>query len=85
MHMGRPVFSEGLERACSRMPPDLAKELWDYVEALGDSDDYGQPCIWLDMETRRCRYYEYRPKVCREFEVGGRGCQLSRKEQGFDC
>ena len=34
----------------------------------------GQPCIWLDLDTRRCRFYEHRPSICRDFEVGSDAC-----------
>lgn len=35
------------------------------------------PCLWLDLETRRCRNYHDRPTVCREFMPSPDGC-------GFD-
>ena len=38
------------------------------------------PCSWLDISTRRCSHHEHRPQVCRDFEVGGRGCQQWRRE-----
>jgi len=29
------------------------------------------PCFWLDPQTRRCRHYEFRPKICRAEDCGG--------------
>ena len=36
-------------------------------------------CIALDRDTMRCRIYELRPTVCREFEVASNECLTERK------
>lgn len=36
-------------------------------------------CGALDLVTWRCTIYEQRPRVCREFEVAGRGCDIARQ------
>ena len=41
--------------------------------------DRGLPCIWYDMETKRCRHYEYRPDTCRDVVVGGSSCLFWRE------
>jgi hypothetical protein len=33
--------------------------------------------------TRRCRHYEHRPPVCREFRVGSAACHRHRAARGF--
>jgi Fe-S-cluster containining protein len=38
------------------------------------------PCVWLDLETRRCRYYQHRPQICRDFDLGSDGCHRWRKQ-----
>lgn len=38
-----------------------------------------ESCLWLDEATSRCKHYEYRPTLCREFELGGDVC-LSVRE-----
>lgn len=59
-----------------RLPDELKKELEDYIEGYSAVDGaLDGPCIWLDLETRRCKHHKYRPRVCRDFEVGGRGCR----------
>lgn len=35
------------------------------------------PCFWLTSE-KRCMYYEHRPEICRELELGSEGCQSWR-------
>ncbi len=37
------------------------------------------PCAWLDKAEGRCRYYEFRPDICRTFEVGGKWCLQHRQ------
>jgi Fe-S-cluster containining protein len=34
------------------------------------------PCVWLDMKTMRCRWYEHRPQICRDFKSGSEDCQM---------
>lgn len=61
------------------MPDALKWELKDYYDGLiaGTTEDRVKaewPCLWLDMETRRCRHYEHRPTICREFPPGSDSC-----------
>lgn len=53
-----------------------------FLERVMIDDDVPEdaPCVWLDLNTRRCRYYEHRPQICRDFEVGCDGCHRWRKE-----
>jgi Fe-S-cluster containining protein len=46
------------------------------------SDDY--PCCWLDLETKRCRWYEWRPQICRDLDPGSEGCRVWRDEYNVD-
>jgi uncharacterized protein len=45
---------------------------------LATVEAVGRPCEWLDATARRCRYYEFRPDICRSFEVGAKWCSQSR-------
>ena len=86
-HVGHPMFvragffdSEPAgEEAWQNLPEDLKREVSDYLDAL-DGDDLGESCIWLEPDGT-CRHYEHRPRVCREFEVGGESCLSVREEQ----
>jgi Fe-S-cluster containining protein len=70
---------------------------WPYVEGLpaeavavitehreAHEDPAGLPCCWLDLETKRCRWYEHRPTVCRDFEVRSVECQGHRTSRGLE-
>jgi len=81
------VFDEAGEVAWERLRrdrPDLMAEL------LADSRErrasggpfFGTPCLWYDAGTGRCRHYDYRPRVCREFSVGGDDCRDARRRAG---
>lgn len=38
------------------------------------SGELDGPCSWFDAQSRLCQHHEFRPQVCREFQVGSRGC-----------
>ena len=76
MHVGHPMFVHD-EPSYISLPANLRKAHDEYMESL-DGDDLGEPCYWLDLDSLRCRNYEHRPRVCREFEVGGEGCLETR-------
>jgi Fe-S-cluster containining protein len=44
----------------------------------------GKPCIWWDQHTRKCKHYEIRPSICRDFEVGAEDCLRFRDERDID-
>ena len=68
-----------------RLPQDLKIELLQTIDNYvapnydGSVESLDGPCVWLDMDTRRCRHHEYRPNVCRDFETGSSGCLDWRK------
>ena len=42
-------------------------------------------CAALDRDSLRCRIYEQRPLICREFEEGGPDCIEERAAWGGGC
>jgi Fe-S-cluster containining protein len=81
------VFDEDGEEAWERLKWERSDLL---AELLADSrarrasgaPSYGTPCLWFDAGTSRCRHYEYRPRACREFAVGGEDCHDARRRAG---
>jgi Fe-S-cluster containining protein len=65
-----------------RLPPELREELLAYMYRVqfGPPIKGEQPCIWLDRRTRRCRHYDWRPEICRMFEVGSPACVNWRRK-----
>jgi len=70
MQQGHPPYTND-ER--DLVPYELLAPIDAYLSSL-EEDDFGQPCLWLDMETRQCQNYEHRPQVCRDFERGNNLC-----------
>jgi len=69
------------------IPPALLAELLAIAGPEGAfgplSGDDGCPCVWLDRATGKCKHYEYRPRVCRDFKVGCETCIAQRIEVGL--
>ena len=87
LHVGHPMYFKGsasspAETAWRDLPQDLKREHNEYLQAI--TDDYGQPCYWLDLATRTCKQYEHRPQVCRDLETGSADCLRLRQVQGID-
>lgn len=62
------------------LPQHLRLELEQFWEVhAGKTDSLNGPCIWLDQATRQCKHHEYRPHVCRDFDVGSIECQEWRE------
>jgi Fe-S-cluster containining protein len=97
-HVGHPMFGPLIDEATGRqlpaplldpefvaLPRHLRRELVEYrrfLLARDIGDDFGWPCIWLKPDGT-CRHYEHRPRVCRDFELGGEACLRFRREQGI--
>jgi Fe-S-cluster containining protein len=56
------------------LPESLKLEIVDFRTNIRPNTPGDQPCIWLDLATKRCRHYDYRPRLCRDFELGGEDC-----------
>lgn len=83
MALGHPQFYRHSDDPLwGRLPEQLKQEINEYVDNLTDID-IGQPCIWLDLETRQCRHYDYRPQMCRDFEIGNPHCERMRAAFGM--
>lgn len=41
-------------------------------------------CVWLDIKSRRCLHYDFRPQACRDFEINSDLCRLSRWDEGVE-
>lgn len=63
------------------LPQEAIDELRVYLKDLSAGIENPNPaCIWLDQSTMKCRHYENRPSICREFEVGDDDCRGWRRQ-----
>ena len=49
-------------------------------------EPWGTPCSWFEPETRRCKHYDHRPDICRDFNMGSDemgGCLDQRRRAGL--
>lgn len=78
------LLAEDVERLRA-MPPKPLAELQEHLRRLqaGETRD-SLACIWLDQVTMRCRYHDYRPSICRDFEVGSEECLEWRQAYDID-
>jgi Fe-S-cluster containining protein len=71
--MNSPPFCGNVDPDLAALPPDIRA---DYEAGMvqRDKDGWpdGVPCFWLI--GGKCKHYEHRPSVCREFEMGGESC-----------
>lgn len=75
------------------LPPYDANEharasdaLLEEIDAYARSARYSEthPCLWLDLESRRCKHHDVRPCLCRWFPPGGQACNGLRVEAGLN-
>jgi Fe-S-cluster containining protein len=76
-----PPFQPG-EEAQRDVPQSLLQPIQERIAADQHFDLL--PCVWLNLETRRCSHYDLRPQACRDFEINSTLCQLSRWDEGID-
>lgn len=84
---GQPVLvaSNGIESdpddyAWLMAAPEEARRI--DLEGIDSDRPEECPCSWLDLATMRCRFYEFRPGICRDFEVGSPECLAHREARG---
>ena len=64
------------------LPQELQQELRDYWDLMDTGEEHprDEVCLWFDETTRKCKHYELRPSICREFPFGEEGCLGWRKK-----
>jgi len=79
---------DNCEACCCRLEVILISDTG-VPEHFIDTDQWGGQvmarlddgwCAALDRNTMRCRIYEKRPQVCRDFEMGSDECIVERSE-----
>lgn len=74
--------NEGATRGLLRVPVHLQAELRVILAGPLCGDD-GCPCVWLDRATGKCKHYNFRPDICRDYERGGYACVSARRQSGI--
>lgn len=61
------------------LPAELIAEIDDHFRGLSRGQEPQEQCLWFDPERRVCRHYEWRPPICRDYELGGQECLDRRR------
>lgn len=64
-----------------KAPDELMRQINDYARSPRHRDS--NPCLWLDLDTARCKHHEVRPVLCRWFEPGCAACNELRVKAGL--
>ena len=72
LELRHPFRPEGL-------PQVLIDEVDEHFLGLFRGQEPQDRCLWFDAAARRCRHYEWRPQVCRDYELGGPACLELRR------
>ncbi len=65
------------------LPDELRREVDEYYLGMRKTE-FDRPCVWLDLQTMRCKHYEHRPQACRDYAIGSVDCFRARIERGVD-
>ena len=63
------------------VPAEVRADLQTFIDEGGA--ELGTPCYWFDAASKSCKHHPYRPKICRDFELGSSRCINLRREKGF--
>jgi Fe-S-cluster containining protein len=71
-------------RRVARLPKRLVQEMQKYLRRLVSNQKPYHPtypaCLWYDVQTKRCKHWELRPTICRNFTIGGTHCLNYRRK-----
>lgn len=83
----KPLTCDGCGACCMYFmvrvypPPTPDEQRWyemHGVDVKANGLRFNVPCKHFDFETRKCKIYETRPKMCRDAKVGAPNCLYSR-------
>lgn len=72
----------GVDPFWANVPTDLRADLQHFIDE--GAAELGTPCYWYDAANKICRHHAYRPKICRDFELGSQRCINLRRDKGFE-
>lgn len=81
LYASRPGFEHHHPFRPVDLPAPLVEEIDFHFAGLVRGQEPLEQCLWYDANTRGCQHYEYRPQVCRDYELGGRACLERRRDE----
>lgn len=80
VYASRPAFAEHHPFRPLGLPKTLIQEIDEHFAGLARGEEPQEQCLWFDATARRCKHYDWRPQICREYKLGGTACLLRRRE-----
>lgn len=80
LYASRPDYCDPHPFRPANLPQELADEINAHFSGLLRGQEPQDCCLWFDPVTRKCKHHEYRPQVCRDYEIASRECLRERKE-----
>lgn len=65
----------------ANLPQELIEEVDQNFAGLVRGQEPQERCLWFNPVTLKCQHYEYRPQVCRDYELAGRACLQRRRDE----
>ncbi|MFN0053584.1 MAG: YkgJ family cysteine cluster protein, partial [Planctomycetales bacterium] len=69
-YQSRPEYAQSHPFRPPDLPEDLIREIDDHFLGMIRGQESTTRCLWFDPQTRKCRHHEWRPQVCRDYEMG---------------
>lgn len=63
------------------LPQNLIEEIDHHFAGLTRGQEPQDRCLWFDPVGRACLHYEFRPQICRDYELGARACLQRRRDE----
>ena len=61
------------------LPEELIRDIDERFAGLTRGQEPQERCVWFDAAGRRCKHYQWRPQLCRDYELGGSACLSLRR------
>ena len=80
LYTSRSEFGERHPFRPEGLPAELIAEIDEHFGGLYRGQEPQERCLWFDPAARQCRHYEWRPQICRDYELAGDACLLRRRQ-----
>ncbi len=80
LYASRPDYADPHPFRPPNLPQDLIDEINLHFSGLLRGQEPQDCCLWFDHTTRLCKHHEYRPQVCRDYEIASRECLRERRK-----
>jgi uncharacterized protein len=79
LYQSRPAWVDHHPFRPEGLPLHLIEEIDAHFVGAFRGEEPQDLCFWYDPEGRQCKHYEWRPQICRDYELGGRECRNLRR------